>query len=115
MHATALSPIRNLADFYQRKLNKIQGHNESFYPASSRSPKRGKNVMANNKTLVDIEQMTVLDLEKLETSPPRIQARRKNMKIVNNKAMTQFGSEAFNVNVNQGPSKEDVNVPRLSS
>ena len=43
-----LSPIRNLAEFYQRKLNKIQSHtynNESSYMHSAnasqmRSPKR---------------------------------------------------------------------------
>ena len=43
--------------------------------------------------------MTVMDLEKLEKSPPNIVPRRKNMKVLNNKAMTQFGSEAFNVNM----------------
>ena len=41
--------------------------------------------------------MTVVDLEKLETSPPKINPRRKNMKIVSNKAMTMFGPEAFNI------------------
>ena len=45
--------------------------------------------------------MTVLDLEKLESSPPRINPRRKNMKVVNNRAMTEFGSEAFNVDLKQ--------------
>ena len=45
--------------------------------------------------------MTVLDLEKLESSPPRINPRRKNMKVVNNRAMTEFGSEAFNVDLGQ--------------
>ena len=35
----ALSPIRNLADFYQRRLNKIQGATtEINVPAHSRSP-----------------------------------------------------------------------------
>ena len=57
--------------------------------------------MSNNQTYVDIEKMTVLDLEKLETSPPRINPRRKNMKIFNNKAMAEFGSEAFNVDLGQ--------------
>jgi len=32
--------------------------------------------------------MTVVDLKKLEQSPPRIQPKRKNMKVINNKAMT---------------------------
>ena len=41
--------------------------------------------------------MTVLDFEKLEHSPPTINPRRKNMKIVNNRAMTEFGSEAFSI------------------
>lgn len=37
------------------------------------------------------------DMVKLEQSPPVINPKRKNMKVVNNKAMIQFGSEAFNV------------------
>ena len=41
--------------------------------------------------------MTVAEMEKLEQSPPRINPKRKNMKVVNNKAMIQFGQEAFNV------------------
>ena len=43
--------------------------------------------------------MTAVELDRLEKSPPRITPRRKNMKVLNNKAMTQFGSEAFNVNI----------------
>ena len=84
---SALSPIRNLADFYQRKLNKIQGANESFYPTASKSPQR-RSRKTNNCTYVDIDQMTVMDLENLAKSPPTINPRRKNMKVVNNKAMT---------------------------
>ena len=40
--SAALSPIRNLGEFYQRKLNKIQGHNvnDSTYLSRSKSPKR---------------------------------------------------------------------------
>ena len=87
--SSALSPIRNLADFYQRKLNKIQksGHNESVYLSHSRSPHRREIQKNNNQTYVDIDSMTVMDFTKLEKSPPRITARRKNMKVVNNKAM----------------------------
>ena len=33
---TTLSPIRNLADFYQRKLNKLQRANDSSNPMGSR-------------------------------------------------------------------------------
>ena len=36
-------------------------------------------------------------MDKLDKSPPRINPKRKNMKIVNNKAMVLFGSEAFGV------------------
>ena len=44
-------------------------------------------VVSNNKTFVDIEQMTAFDLEKLEKSPPTIKPKRKNMKMMNNRAM----------------------------
>ena len=66
------------------------------------SPKgrQSKNkVTTKNQTYVDIDEMTVIDLEKLEQSPPRINPRRKNMKVMNNKAMSQFGADAFNVKV----------------
>ena len=107
--AATLSPIRNLADYYQRKLNKIQGHNESALNVTqSRSPKRASRVPTSNQTLVDIDQMTVVDLEKLEKSPPRINPRRKHMKMVNNKAMTQFGPEAFNLNLGEAEAAEPM-------
>ena len=32
-HTSHLSPIRNLADFYQRKLNKIESHNTGEMPS----------------------------------------------------------------------------------
>ena len=54
MTTHTLSPIRNLADFYQKKLKKIQGHNESFYKSTSRSPKHCRQNNAINKTFVDI-------------------------------------------------------------
>ena len=68
-----------------------------------RSPLR--NYQVANKTYVDIERMTVLDLEKLEHSPPIINPRRKHMKIVNNKAMTEFGSEAFSIKMRRDGSE----------
>ena len=43
--------------------------------------------------------MTVADMDRLEKSPPRINPKRKNMKVVNNKAMVLFGQEAFGVRV----------------
>lgn len=52
-----------------------------------------------NATFVDLDQMTAAELERLEKSPPRINPKRKHMKIVNNKAMVMFGSEAFGVNL----------------
>lgn len=45
--------------------------------------------------------MTVLDLEKLQASPPKINPRRKNIKVINSRAMAEFGSEAFNVDLGQ--------------
>ena len=57
--------------------------------------------------------MTALDLEKLEKSPPKINPKRKNMKVVNNKAMTQFGSDAFNIRLTC--EKQDQAHPRLNT
>ena len=64
--------------------------------------------------------MTVLDLEKLEQSPPRINPRRKNLRVVNNRAMAEFGQEAFNVDLGyqqkekKGASdKKVININRL--
>ena len=91
----ALSPIRNLAEFYEKKLNKIQSHSIGENLPRSRSPQRGHQVP--NKTYVDIDRMTVLDFEKLEQNPPSINPRRKHLKVINNKAMTTFGNEAFNL------------------
>ena len=54
--------------------------------------------------------MTVGDLENLEKFPPKIQTRRKNMKIVNSKAMGQFGAEAFSIRVDT-----EAAPPRLST
>jgi len=58
-----------------------------------------KTRVANNQTYVDIQNMTVLDLERLQASPPKINPRRKNLKVVNGRAMAEFGSEAFNVDL----------------
>lgn len=103
-----LSPIRNLADFYQRKLNKIQAQNEATNVSTSRSPRR-KNVSATqNQTLVDIDRMTAVDIEKLEQSPPKINPRRKHIKVISNKAMIQFGPEAFSIRVDD----QDAGVVR---
>ena len=41
--------------------------------------------------------MTAVDVANLEKSPPTIKPRRKNMKIMNNRAMSQYGGEAFNI------------------
>jgi len=41
--------------------------------------------------------MTAADMDKLERSPPRINPKRKNMKVINNKAMLLFGTDAFGV------------------
>ena len=70
--------------------------------------------MSNNCTYVDIDQMTVNDLENLAKSPPKINPKRKNMKVVNNKAMTQFGSEAFNIGEPRR-SKQSESMTRLTS
>ena len=43
--------------------------------------------------------MTVGDLENLEKSPPKISAKRKNLKVLNNRAMEQFGADAFSLDV----------------
>ena len=63
--------------------------------------------------------MTPADMEKLEQSPPRINPKRKNMKVVNNKAMIQFGQEAFNVKIDDGSKVEEdqeaQRVTRLTS
>lgn len=46
-------------------------------------------------TYVDIEGMTPQEIAQLEKDPPVIKTARKHMKMVNNKAMEQFGKEAF--------------------
>ena len=58
--------------------------------------------------------MTAGDLEKLTRSPPKIAARRKNMKVVNNKAMSQFGAEAFNIKIDDGQ-ETDEKMTRLNT
>jgi len=110
------SPIRNLADFYSHKLNKLQRHADSSFISSKPNTQRGKQqVVLDNLTLVDIDQMTVLDIEKLEKSPPKIQPRRKNMKVINNKAMTQFGPEAFQLDIDTQVAPSRLSVPRKQS
>ena len=95
-----LSPIRNLADFYERKLNRLQGPSDlqSTYKTTV-SPKKRSQRVSNNQTYIDIDQMTANDVEKLAKSPPKIATRRKNMKVINSKAMAQFGSDAFNIKI----------------
>ena len=79
---------------------------------ASRSPhpRKKAQVTSNNKTFVDIEQMTAIDLERLEKSPPSIRMKRKNMKMMNNRAMQQFGGEAFNMKLDQ-----EAPPPRLQA
>ena len=43
--------------------------------------------------------MTVGDLENLEKSPPKIATKRKHYRVVNNKAMQQFGADAFSLDL----------------
>ena len=57
--------------------------------------------------------MTVLDLEKLEQSPPRINPRRKNLRVVNNRAMAEFGQEAFNVDLGYQKEKKVVSDKKV--
>ena len=61
--------------------------------------KSGSHAPSINQTYIDIDKMTVADMEKLDKSPPKINPKRKNMKVVNNKAMVLFGSEAFGVHL----------------
>ena len=86
-----LSPIRDLADFYTRRLNKISGHLETSQNMS-KSPNRHLANKNNTSTFVDMDSMTAKDVRELEKNPPSIDPRRKNMKVVNNKAMQQFGT-----------------------
>lgn len=75
------------------------------------SPNARKKKVGSNVTFVDINQMTAGDLDRLEKSPPTIKPRRKHMKVMNNRAMSQFGSEAFNINLE----REVVAPPRLNA
>ena len=56
--------------------------------------------------------MTADDIEHLSKSPPKIKPKRKNMKIVNNKAMIQFGSEAFHIQVDDIDAKDAVRLSK---
>lgn len=58
--------------------------------------------------------MTAVDVDKLTRSPPKIAPRRKNMKVVNNKAMSQFGAEAFNIKIDDGQDT-DEKMTRLNT
>ena len=46
-----------------------------------------------------MDAMTAADMDRLEKSPPKINPNRKNMSVLNNKAMVMFGSEAFGVEI----------------
>ena len=87
------SPIRKLADFYKSKMEKINAKKQKNDPV--------KNLGAMNKNLVDFEKISALDLLQMDKSPPTIRPNRKNMKILNNLAMSTFGSEAFQINVDE--------------
>ena len=56
-------------------------------------------------------------MEKLDKSPPKINPKRKNMKVVNNKAMVLFGSEAFGVHLGDKADEdtEAQQITRLTS
>ena len=45
--------------------------------------------------------MTANEINKLEQNPPKITTHRKNLKIINNKLMGQFGAEAFNISLRE--------------
>ena len=60
-----------------------------------------------------MDSMTAADMDRLEKSPPKINPTRKNMSVLNNKAMVMFGSEAFGVEIDQVD--EETSATRLKT